>query len=66
MANIPLVDQDKTVALGVGVGDFMGRQAIALGGSYRVNRMLVIKGSLAASTGSGGSTATGIGAGWSF
>lgn len=66
MANIPLVDQDKTVAIGVGVGDYMGRQAVAFGGSYRVNRQLVIKGSLAASTGSGGSTATGIGAGWSF
>ncbi|MEO8628503.1 MAG: YadA C-terminal domain-containing protein [Betaproteobacteria bacterium] len=65
MANIPQVDLDKTIAIGVGVGAFMSKGALALGASYRFARNAVLKGSVATGT-NGGDTVVGAGAAWSF
>jgi hypothetical protein len=64
MANIPLVDTTKKFAVGVGLGGYDGQSAIAVGGSYRVNPMTVIRGSLAG--GSASKTAVGVGVGFSW
>ena len=66
MANIPQVDQDKTYALGVGLGNFMGKTALALGGTYRFTRNGVLKGSVSSAMNSSKSTTVGVGAAWSY
>lgn len=66
MANIPQVDQDKTYALGVGVGNFMGQTALAAGVTYRFTKNGVFKGSLSSAMGSSNTTTVGVGAAWSY
>jgi hypothetical protein len=66
MANIPQVDQDKTFALGVGVGGFMGKTALAAGLSYRFTRNGVFKASLSSAMSSSNTDTLGLGAAWSF
>ena len=45
MANIPQVDQGKKFALGVGLGGFDSKGALAVGGSVRLTDNAVIKAS---------------------
>ena len=66
MANIPQVNQDKTYALGVGLGNFMGKTALALGGTYRFTRNGVLKGSISSDMSSSNTTTVGVGAAWSY
>ncbi len=66
MSNIPGVDTNKQASFGVGIGDYMGKQALALGGSYRFSANGVIKISLAANTSGTNRYTTGVGAGWSW
>ena len=63
IANIPTVEQGKRFAIGVGVGNFEGENALAIGASIRANDSLTFK----ASAGKSGSSATyGAGAALSF
>jgi len=65
IANIPQVDQDKTFAVGVGVGTFNSQTAVAIGMTYRPMPNAVLKASFG--TGSGaGKTVFGAGAAMSF
>lgn len=66
MANIPQVDQNKIVAVGVAMGSFMGKSALAAGISYRFTKNGVLKGSVSTAMNSSESTAVGIGAAWSY
>lgn len=66
MANIPLVDQNKTFAVGVGLGGFQGQASVALGGSYRFAQNAVLKASVATTNAESKSTVYGIGAGFSW
>jgi hypothetical protein len=63
IANIPQVDQDKTFAVGMGVANYNGQTAIAVGMTYRPMPNAVLK--VSASAGSG-STVFGGGAAMSF
>ena len=62
MANIPMVDNGKTFAIGVGVGSHDGQSAIAMGASYRVNANTLVRGSIAG----GSKVKSTMGAGLSF
>lgn len=64
IANIPQVDQGKSVSVGVGVGSFNGESAYALGVSVRAATDGVIKASVA--SGRSGKSTFGAGAAWSF
>lgn len=66
MANIPQVDQDKTYAVGVGLGSFMGKTALAAGVTYRFTRNGVLKGSISSAMSSSNTTTVGLGAAWSY
>lgn len=67
MTNIPGVDTNKQASVGVGLGNFMGHSALALGGNYRFSSNGVFKASVATGLNSGGSqAAVGLGAGWSW
>ena len=66
MANIPQVDQNKTLAVGVGLGNFQGMTALALGGSYRAGTNAVLKASVSTVGGIKKSTVVGAGAGFSW
>jgi autotransporter adhesin len=59
MANIPLVDTNKTFAVGVALGGYDSQSAIAVGASYRMSPMTIVRGSIAA--GSSSKTAVGVG-----
>jgi hypothetical protein len=65
MANIPQVDQDKTFALGAGVGQYNGQTALAIGASYRFASNAVLRASLGSGSG-GGQARTTAGAGVGF
>jgi len=62
MSNIPLVDTNKSFAVGVGLGGYDGQSAIAVGASYRISPSAVIRGSVS----SGSAAKTAVGAGFSF
>ena len=63
IANIPTVEEGKRFAVGMGVGNFEGENALAIGASIRANDSLTFK----ASAGKSGSSATyGAGAALSF
>ena len=63
IANIPTVDYNKRFAIGVGMGNFEGENALAIGASLRATESLTFK----ASVGKSGSQATyGAGAALSF
>lgn len=66
MANIPQVDQDKTYAMGVGFGNFMGRTAVAAGVTYRFTANGVLKGSISSAMTNSNTTTVGLGAAWSY
>ena len=66
MANIPQVDPNKTVAIGVGLGGFMGKTALAVGLTYRFASNGILKGSVSSNTSGRSKTAVGIGAAWSY
>ena len=61
MSNIPLVDTNKSFAVGVALGGYDGQSAIAVGASYRVNPSTVFRGSIAG----GSATKPAVGAGMS-
>jgi hypothetical protein len=68
MTNIPLVEQNRKFALGVGVGHYDGATSMALGGSMRLSENAVIKASISNGIAGGTrkSTVYGIGAGFSW
>jgi autotransporter adhesin len=66
MANIPQVDQNKTFAVGVGLGNFQSQTALALGVSYRVAPNAVIKASASTTNADRKTTVYGVGAGFSW
>lgn len=66
MANIPQVDQNKTFAVGVGLGSFQSQTALALGVSYRVAPNAVIKASASTTNSDRKNTVYGVGAGLSW
>lgn len=66
MANIPQVDQNKTFAIGVGLGNFQSQTALALGASYRVAQNAVIKASASTTNAERKTTVYGVGAGFSW
>ncbi|MBK3844213.1 hemagglutinin [Paraburkholderia aspalathi] len=43
LAMIPEVDKDKTLSVGVGVGTYMGYQAVALGGTARITENIKVR-----------------------
>jgi hypothetical protein len=63
IANIPQVDQDKTFAVGMGVANFNGETALAVGMTYRPMPNAVLKASVSAGS---GQTVFGGGAAMSF
>jgi hypothetical protein len=66
MANIPQVDQNKTFSVGVGLGNFQGQTAVALGASYRAAPNTVYKASISTTSGSSRTTVFGTGAAFSW
>jgi hypothetical protein len=69
MTNIPLVEQYKKFALGVGVGHYDGMTSMALGVSARISENAIIKASVSNGVAGGStrkSTVYGIGAGFSW
>lgn len=66
MANIPQVDQGKTYAYGIGVGNFMGRTALAAGVTYRFTKNGVFKASVSSAMNDSNSTTVGFGSAWSY
>ncbi|HCI52297.1 MAG TPA: hypothetical protein DE312_03020 [Gallionella sp.] len=66
MSNIPSLGEGKHFTMGVGVGSFMGKQALSVGGSLRYNENVVVKSSLAIATGTGSKPTFGIGAAMSW
>ena len=63
IANIPTVDYNKRFAIGVGMGNFEGENAVAIGASIRANENLTFKASVGKS---GSQAAYGAGAALSF
>jgi len=67
MANIPALAEGQDRTIGVGVGNFMGKSALALGMQMRTGKNVVLRASVSAGASSGGSkVATGVGAAWAF
>ena len=52
--------------MGVGVGTFMGRSALAAGVTYRFTANGVLKGSVSSAMTNSNSTTVGFGAAWSY
>lgn len=65
-ANIPLPQAGKDVAVGVGMGHFMGKTALALGLNYRFSPSGVFRASVSSGVGAGSKAVVGMGAGWSW
>ena len=61
LANIPMLTDNKSVSVGVGLGNYNGQSAVALGANFRVSAAAQIRASLATGS-SGGKTAVGLGA----
>ena len=66
LMNIPQVEQNKTFALGVGVGGFNGETGWAIGGSLRVAKDGIIKARVGGAGGGGSKAVWGVGGGWSW
>ncbi|WP_196483399.1 YadA-like family protein [Burkholderia territorii] len=64
MANIPEVDQGKTIAIGIGGGTYQGYAAGAIGASIRFTQNWKAK--VSVSTSGAGGTAVGFGTSWQF
>jgi hypothetical protein len=66
-ANIPGVDTNQKVSMGLGLGSYMNSPALAFGGSYRFSSNGVVRGSLSTGLSNGGGQVVfGLGAGWSW
>ena len=66
-ANIPAPEAGKASAFGVGVGSFMGKNALSLGMVHRTEKGPMLKFSVSGGLNAGGQTPTvGMGAGWSW
>ena len=66
MSNIPQLQHDKVFSLGMGVGYYEGRTALALGANWRGGQSSVMRATLASGTSSGDKITVGLGAafGW--
>jgi autotransporter adhesin len=65
-ASIPMVENGKLFAGGVGFGTFNGATAVAVGATYRFSAIGMIKATASAPMNGSSSTSYGIGAGWSW
>ena len=66
-ANIPAPEAGKASAFGVGLGNFMGKNALSLGLVHRTEKGPMLKFSVSGGLNEGGQTPTvGMGAGWSW
>jgi autotransporter adhesin len=63
-ASVPALEAGKQFGVGVGVGSYDGRSAIAAAVSFRINESAQIK--LNVGTGQSGKVGGGIGASWSW
>lgn len=61
LANIPALSEGKSASVGIGVGNYNGHTAVALGANFRVSAGSQIRASMATGS-SGGKTAVGLGA----
>ena len=61
LANIPALSEGKSASVGLGVGNYNGHTAVALGANFRVSASSQIRASMATGS-SGGKTAVGLGA----
>ena len=66
MTNIPGVDTSKLASFGIGLGTFMGQNALAMGASYHLPGRGALKASVASGMGDGAQASVGVGAGWSW
>jgi hypothetical protein len=66
MANIPTLQQGKESSIGVGVGNFMGKTALALGLNYRVDAKTAVRVTASSGLSSGAKFVVGAGAAWAF
>jgi hypothetical protein len=66
MASIPSPDAGKTTSVGVGVGHFMSKSAIAFGFNHKMNANSMIKATVASGINGGTKPIVGVGAGWSW
>ena len=65
-ANVPGLQAGKNSSIGVGMGYFMGKTALALGFNHRFGANSIIKASVASGTGGGSKPVVGVGAGFSW
>ena len=66
-ANLPATDPGKTGSVGVAIGSYMGKSALALGAQYRVLPGATVKFSVASGLNKGGAKpVVGAGANWSW
>jgi hypothetical protein len=66
-ANIPALAAGQDRTFGLGMGNFMGKTALAMGISMRGNNNSIYKASLSSGLNAGGSkTVMGVGGAWSF
>lgn len=65
-ANIPGLQQGQDRSIGLGVGNFMGKTALAMGLNFRANNAAVYRLSVSTGTQGGTKPVVGAGAAWSF
>ncbi len=65
-ANIPGLQQGQDRSIGLGVGNFMGKTALAMGLNYRADNAGIYRLSLSTGTQAGAKPVVGAGAAWSF
>jgi hypothetical protein len=65
-ANIPGLQQGQDRSIGLGVGNFMGKTALAMGLNLRANNAAVYRLSVSTGTQGGTKPVVGAGAAWSF
>jgi hypothetical protein len=66
LTNIPGLQQGQEKSIGVGVGSFMGKSALALGLNYRVDAKTALRVSASTGLGGGAKPVIGAGAAWAF
>jgi YadA-like membrane anchor domain len=66
MAHIPSPEAGKELSVGVGLGNFMGKSALAFGGNYRMSADSMLKASISTGVNGGAKPVVGIGAGWNW
>ena len=65
-AHIPAPQPGKDMSVGLGVGHYMGKTALAFGGNFRVSANAMIKASISSGLNGGSKPVVGVGAGWSW